>query len=737
MDFRKFGIDERLLRGADALRDRALFHEKMLVLAVEKGENVCARLELSEGREAVYLLPAIDWLAKVSEGEARRVLFVGPDRSMCETVALKARTIGAGLGLDVCVVTPAEESEGIGGAAAPVLEGNLGASFVAGTPDALLSASETDLIHLRDFAYLVVDGGERLAELPDELIHRFSAALRLSGERKTIFVCAKLSPKAKSLAWDLADNPVDLHIEEEVAKGQSVQSETWQVPAESKVRFVLGLAARTGSEPICVFCNLKSGAEELALRLRHNGVAVDYILGGLPEERKAAILRSVVGGERSPGPSNRVLVLTDEGTIGLARGTFRLLVNFDIPLEPDLYVKRLEMLDRFFPEAKVINLACERYLVGLSAVERYIGASLEAKPVADTLIQTEDLSAGFAFERPNSDRGGPRRGSKAGRLVPASTGRQSGEDVRRDDIRRGDSVGNGKPESRSDVRGTPRSDDKGERARGDSRRDPRRERERTDAGRDDRSPDIRRSIADATGGSLDIDELGSRTSNEGLTSDRGPKSVESRRTKRGGSEGKREKSHGSDKDKPFAFRENFGKGIARRGRYEARTVPAQGSPVKGTQPISSAELSSNPYDVPMEERMRLYREKYGKRLDENAGQYEGSKGRTDARDNSSRGPNGQKTNNTSGKGRADSNRNRNSPPGARNGAREGDNSPGNLKSRHNGEGQGFQGKNTTSPSTRNERLKKNEAQQAVPPQANSPKEGFLGRLLKIFKKEKD
>lgn len=62
MDFQRFHIDPRLLGASKGLRSRAFFHEKMLTHVLEKNENVCAKIVMSEGREEVYLLPVIQRL---------------------------------------------------------------------------------------------------------------------------------------------------------------------------------------------------------------------------------------------------------------------------------------------------------------------------------------------------------------------------------------------------------------------------------------------------------------------------------------------------------------------------------------------------------------------------------------------------------------------------------------------------------------------------------------------------
>ncbi|MBL8968307.1 MAG: DEAD/DEAH box helicase, partial [Spirochaetaceae bacterium] len=711
---------------------RALAHQTMLVAAASTGANVLAKIVLPSGRAAVSLLPALDWVAKAPEGERRRVLCVLPDRAGAERTASVARALGGGIGLKTCVVTPPEEGEGAatGPAAAPVLEGDPGAGLVAGMPESLLHAAEAGLFGLKDFGYLVVDGAERVADLPSELLHRFSSSLLPPWERKTIVACAKVTVKAKNLAWDLSDNPVEIHIEEEVAKAQGLPSETWHIAAEDKLRFLLGLLRRERPARTCVFCDLKGNAEEAALRLRENGIKTDYILGALSPEKKFAILEQV----REEAGS--VLVLTDEGAEGLVAGDFSLLVNFDIPLEPEYYVRRLELLDRTAPGARLVNLACDRYVYGLPAVERYIDQKLDAKPVDPSLLDAEDASAGLVFERPRMDReeprGGSGGGSRAGRLVSAEDSRRrpAGEGNRdrgRGEGRRGEGRRDaGRGEGAGQVSG---GDNRGNRApRGDrTERNDRNDRgdryDRYDRG--DRSPDIRRSIADATGGSLDIEGPG------GLGEGR-PEAAPPRERRREGEGRGQGRAAGGDRQRGKGEGRRQGSGSGRSGPggqgggsqggragHRGGKGQGRGAPVAGPAP-TAGRGSGNPYDLPMEERMKLYREKYGSK----GGPVEGDQGR--GRPGRAASPEGRAGN--SGKRANDRPQGRNEEQGGRKVGQR----PGQARDRRSEERQNRPGKGSAKPQAPAPAQKS----QAKPGESGaSKKPGLLGRIFGAFSKK--
>jgi ATP-dependent RNA helicase RhlB len=551
MDFQRFGIDPRLAKAAEGLPTNFFFYEKMLTRVVEGQENVCVKITLDDGREEVLLLPALQWLLS---GEGRRALIVVPDAAGAARCAAAIGRLGSTAGIGVCRVEHDDATD------PPLrLEGDASSSVLIGTLEDLLIAPA---LHLRDYGFLVVDSVDRLADLPTDTIRKFCAALLPSWERRSVLACTKISVKAKNLAWDLADNPSELVIEGEVAKAQSVLKETWNVPVESKLKFLLGLLAREKPARLCVFCNIKDTATEVTRRLAANGIRTDSIIGSLLAERKFALVEKFRAGDCT------CLVLTDEGAEGLSPGVFPLIVNYDIPLEPEFFVKRLEMLDRSDPGAKVVSLACDRYIYGLAAVEQYIDTKLDALPADESMLSAVDKSEGA---------GGDRR--PRGDSYPRDSRR--GPPQRRDAF----------PHDTNPRDAYPRE--------GSS------------------SPDIRKSISEATGGALDMS--GALPPNLGHPRPTPNRSSPNKASSSGESRGGKDRhGKGYSGGRPAGNKDGR-RDDSRRGSgkpSQPRAAESRQQAPRQDTPSPSAAQPGNPYDMPMEERMKLYREKYGHKLGE-------------------------------------------------------------------------------------------------------------------------
>jgi ATP-dependent RNA helicase RhlB len=150
-------------------------------------------------------------------------------------------------------------------------------------------------------------------------------------------------------------------------------------------------------------------AEELARRLGINGLECEYIMGDLPQAKRLQVI------ERLKAGKIRLLVATDVAARGLDVNGLDLVVNYDVPMDPESYVHRIGRTARAGAAGKAITLACEKFVYGLPAIEKYIEQKIPVMPVSEELM-LEDKSATVRFgharerARPGSEHG-ERRGS--------------------------------------------------------------------------------------------------------------------------------------------------------------------------------------------------------------------------------------------------------------------------------------------------------------------------------------
>jgi ATP-dependent RNA helicase RhlB len=572
MNLADLGLHEGLSRAIEARGLDSLypFLEKTVEHVNRKKENVAAQVRLGAGRESVYLVPMLQWL--LTEGEGQRALVILPTEQDVATVMTPAQVLAEAVGLPVHALGHDPDAA------------DATAALSLAAVEVLSARHESATLDLLGYGFVVVDGVERFTESPwHGHLLQVRTYLRPAWERRTMIVADKLGTKEQTLALDLADAPTELYLEEEAEKVKHVPQATWYVASDAKLRLLLGVLAREARTTVAVFCNLRESAEEVARRLSTNGKRVEYILGNLPQPRKDSILARARSGEIE------AVVLTDEGARGLTQGFFPLIINFDIPLEGEPYLDRVRLLDIGSADARIINFACDRYVYGIPAVEQFMGISLGAVQADDALYAAIDKSAGMTFSHGN---------------------RQEGRGGSRD----GGQVRNGQDGGRQPSRGRERSElpgGYGNRRDSDGYRHDGRSRER---GPDPRYQEsIRAGIAELTGVGLS----GSGARNHPQVAPRPQIKQE-----RDFGEGNPRSSNAQHPNTGHPGSGNTNRPEGRRGhrrnKHGRQGGASSGAPgVRGVSPSAAFE---DPYAIPIEERMRLYKEKYGKRLAEESPQ---------------------------------------------------------------------------------------------------------------------
>ena len=108
-----------------------------------------------------------------------------------------------------------------------------------------------------------------------------------------------------------------------------------------------------------------------------------------------------------------------------------LVVNYDLPEDPEGYVHRIGRTARAGNTGKAISLACERFVFGLESIEELIGGKIPVRAYDESLLG-EDLSRGRHIDVQAGRT--PRRGAHGG---PERAGsRTSGSPRRRSETRR-------------------------------------------------------------------------------------------------------------------------------------------------------------------------------------------------------------------------------------------------------------------------------------------------------------
>lgn len=400
MLFRDLNLQKDLLRGIEdaGLVECTPVQDEALGYALQ-GRDVLVQSQTGTGKTAAFLISLFQLMSGDEAGSRDKALIVAPTRELAVQIQEEARLLGVHLPFTIeCIYG----GVGYGRQEQMLREG---IDIMVATPGRLIDFARQGKLNLRDVGYLVIDEADRLFDmgfLPD--LRKIMRMMRPRESRQTMLFSATLSYTARHLASDYMREPAEVEIEPEQVTVDNVEQELYHVGQKEKMNLLLGLLARYEPSNCLLFVNMKHVAEEVAKRLKYNGYNCAYLSGDLSQSRRQTAIERFKTGETP------VLVATDVAARGLHVDELELVVNYDLPEWSEYYVHRIGRTARAGCSGKAITLACEQYVEGLAAIEKFIGMKIPVVHAGDELY-VEDKSAGRVAKSRRPRRGGNGRSS--------------------------------------------------------------------------------------------------------------------------------------------------------------------------------------------------------------------------------------------------------------------------------------------------------------------------------------
>ena len=429
MQFTELDLRADLLRGiADLGFTRCTDVQSQTLTHTLQGRDVAVQSQTGTGKTAAFLVTIFQLLNEHEKYRGSRALIIAPTRELAVQIENDAKAIGKHM--------PQRTGCFYGGVGYGPQERLLAdkVEIVIGTPGRILDFNQSGKLDFHEMGVLVIDEADRLFDMgfyPD--IRKLMRRSRPREERLTMLYSATLSTNVRNLAWQYMNDPAEVEIAPEQMTVETVRQELYHVSLEEKFRLLLGVLEKYRPHTALVFCNTKRATEIVAKKLELNGYPCEFIIGDLPQKKRLHIIDSMKSGDL------RMLCATDVAARGLHVESLDLVVNYDIPEDPEAYVHRIGRTARAGKEGLAVALACERFVYGLPAIEELIGMQIPAVRVTDDLL-AEDQSIGrhvtstHYVDRPPRKRTGERYGGarRTGRGTPAPAGHRDAAGGRSD-----------------------------------------------------------------------------------------------------------------------------------------------------------------------------------------------------------------------------------------------------------------------------------------------------------------
>ena len=253
--------------------------------------------------------------------------------------------------------------------------------------DHVQTSGEDTIIGLRRTKVVVLDEADRLlasgpgSMLPD--VETCLNALPASSERQTCLFTATVTPEVmalKALPRSKDRPPIfvcEVDIGSDLAVPSTLKQTYLQVPVtyrEAYLHMLLSTAGHLSKKSVIIFCNRTATANLLERVLRRLDHRVTSLHSALAQKDRTDNLA------RFRASAARLLVATDVASRGLDIPTVDLVVNYDVPRNPDDYIHRVGRTARAGKGGEAVTMVGQRDVMLFLAIEKRVG--LEGKMAA-------------------------------------------------------------------------------------------------------------------------------------------------------------------------------------------------------------------------------------------------------------------------------------------------------------------------------------------------------------------
>ncbi len=327
------------------------------------GKDLIGQSKTGSGKTAAFALPMLHKLDM--QTRALKGLVLCPTRELSAQVAREMRKLGRRhRGLQVLVLAGGEPLR----PQASALE--RGAHLAVGTPGRVLDHLRRNILDLSQIETIVLDEADRMLDMgfQEDMEEILGAA---PSPRQTVFFSATFPRSIESMSSAHQHEPVRVTIEDEADEQPDIRQLYVTAEVEQKLRALRWVLAHHPHESALIFCNFKASVAELEKTLSKAGMSVASLHGDLEQYDRDQVMATF------RNASTRILVATDVAARGLDVKDLDLVVNFDLPSQPEIYVHRIGRTGRAGKTGLSVSLATEREKTKLRAIEEVTGVPIE------------------------------------------------------------------------------------------------------------------------------------------------------------------------------------------------------------------------------------------------------------------------------------------------------------------------------------------------------------------------
>jgi superfamily II DNA/RNA helicase len=360
-----------------------------LILA---NKDLIACAQTGTGKTAAYLLPILNKIVK-NQTNNINTLIIAPTRELAQQIDQQVEGFAYFLGISSISVYGGGDGAAFEQQKKAMREG---ADIIIATPGRLIAMlTSAGTVDLSSLQHLVLDEADRMLDMGfhDDIMRIINY---LPKNKQTVLFSATMPPKIRNMASKILTNPE--HVNIAISKpAEGILQQAYMAYDLQKVALVKHILNEKQHNSVIVFAGTKEKVKELNKELQRSGLSIKAFHSDLEQSEREQIMLAFKNKEV------QILIGTDILSRGIDVDGISLVVNFDVPPDPEDYIHRIGRTARAETTGTAITFINPKDQRKFFGIESLIGTEIPKLPLPEFLGEAPLYEPEKKMDRPKGD----------------------------------------------------------------------------------------------------------------------------------------------------------------------------------------------------------------------------------------------------------------------------------------------------------------------------------------------
>jgi len=373
-NFDNMGLNDQLLRGVYAYGfEKPSVIQSRAIKPMMTGRDIIAQAQSGTGKTATFVIGCLNQIDPTKN--VSQALLLSPTRELAQQTYRVVQALGRYLKVTSTIC--------IGGTnmRETMADFERGVQVVVGTPGRVCDVIERHIFRTNSLRIVVIDEADEMLSrgFKDQIYDVFQA---LPPDVQVGLFSATMPPEAIKMSEKFMRKPIRILVKREQLTLEGIKQFYIDVDREDwKIEVLSDLYSTLSITQCVIFCNQRRKVEQVTAMMTKRGHPVSCTHGDLEPAERNAILNDFKLGK------TRILITTDLLARGIDVQQVSLVINYDLPTNPENYLHRIGRSARFGRKGVAVNFVTREETAKLRDLMRMYDTEIKEMPasIADLL----------------------------------------------------------------------------------------------------------------------------------------------------------------------------------------------------------------------------------------------------------------------------------------------------------------------------------------------------------------